>query len=61
MKKWLGYAVIILPIIVVAYKWQVWDSCVGAMMLALVALFNCLAWSEYCDECKKKKGTEQDQ
>jgi len=61
MKKVIGYAVIILPILVVADKWQVWDGGVGALILSLIALLNCLIWGEHCNECKKKERTDEDQ
>ena len=58
MKKWIGYAVIILPIIGVAVKWQVWNSDLGGLVLALIALFNCTVWGDHCNERKEKKGVE---
>lgn len=45
MKKWIGYAVIILPILYVAYKWHVWDGGIGGLILAEIAVLNCTIWT----------------
>lgn len=60
MKKWIGYAVILLPIIAVAFKWQVWDGGIGAWVLAFIALFNCTVWGDIYHEQSKKKRNRQD-
>lgn len=55
MKKWIGYAVIILPIIAVGIKWRVWDSDFGGWVLAMVAVLNCTLWRNYYEQRQKKK------
>lgn len=54
MKRWIGYAIIILPILYVAYKWHVWDGGTGGLMLALIAVFNCTVWTDHCKKPNKK-------
>lgn len=53
--KWIGYVVIIAPITYVAFKWHVWDGGIGGLILVLIAIFNCAAWEDYCDNNKPKK------
>lgn len=55
MWKYVGYAVIILPIIVVAIKWQVLDNNIGGVVLVLVAVFNCTVWNNYYEQAKTKR------
>lgn len=54
MKRGIGYAVIILPILYVAYKWHVLDGGIGGLILALVAVFNCTVWTDHCKKPNKK-------
>lgn len=55
MWKYIGYAVIILPIIVVAIKWQVSDNLIGGVVLAIAAVFNCTVWNNCYEQAKKKR------
>lgn len=54
-KKWIGYVVILVPIIIVAIKWRVWNGGIGGLILALIAVFNCVVWTDIYEQRKKKK------
>lgn len=51
--KWIGYVVIIVPILIVAWKWHVWDGGIGGLILAEIAVLNCTIWTDHCDKHKK--------
>lgn len=57
MKKIAVYAAIILPAVVTAIKWKVWDGGLGGLVLALSALLLCTIYSDY--ESKKEKRNQQ--
>lgn len=59
MKKWIGYAVIILPILYVAYKWHVWDGGIGGLILAEIAVLNCTIWTDHCDKPKRNSHEQE--
>lgn len=54
MKKWIGYAVILIPIAVVAFKWEVWKGGIGAVVLVLVAWFLCTVYNDVYEQRKTK-------
>jgi len=52
MKKIYGYAAIILPVVALAVKWQIWNSNLEAVVLPLVATLVCTV---YDNEQREKK------
>lgn len=54
-KKWIGYVVILVPIIIVAIKWRVWNGGIGGLILAEIAVLNCTIWTN-----QKRNSHEQE-
>lgn len=57
MKKLIGYAMIILPVVAIAIKWQIWESNLEAVVLPLIATLACTI---YDNERKEKKSDRED-
>ena len=52
MKKLIGYAMIILPVVAIAIKWQIWESNLEAVVLPLIATLACTIYNNEQSEKK---------
>lgn len=57
MRKFIGYAMIILPVVALAIKWQIWKSNLEAVVLPLIATLACTIYS---NEQREKKSDRED-
>jgi hypothetical protein len=57
MRKFIGYAMIILPVVALAIKWQIWKSNLEAVVLPLIATLACTI---YDNEQREKKSDRED-
>jgi len=58
MKKIYGYAAIILPVVALAVKWQIWNSNLEAVVLPLVATLACTIYSNEQSEKKSNRDNQ---